>query len=94
MANTTNLELNGTWTLVATVGAAFLLQPVNCNVQVAVMDTEVAPSESVKGFLVARDAHRGLGINRDLLGSGYVYAKYAQYAGLSVPICAFRTWTP
>jgi hypothetical protein len=90
--STANPSIGPQWALIATAGDEFLLTLLNREqpVEVAVSDTEVTPP-GIEGHILSSGSDGGM--NRALIGPGYVYARPVQPRGGSVTV-ALSTWTP
>lgn len=86
---TTNPTVTATWTKLVALGDDFLLTlpfSTRFDIEVATTDADSAPTGG-QGHILSGDHQEGL--NRLLVGPGYVWAK----AGGSVPV-VLNTWTP
>jgi hypothetical protein len=89
MANTTNPTVTTTWSKLVATGDDFLLTlpyVTHLDVQVATTTADSAPT-GIIGNIISGEHQEG--INRILIGPGYVWAK----AEGSVPV-VLNTWTP
>lgn len=88
---TTNPILTAAWSLIVTAGDDFLLElpPTSKGIeaQVAIRDTETVPT--VTGHTIT--ARESEGMNRNLIGPGYVYARVI---GISEYPAVLTSWTP
>lgn len=92
---TTNPVLTNTWTLIVTAGDDFMLElPTSgqlfggdIEAQIAISNTESVPT--VTGHTIT--ARESEGINRNLIGPGYVYARVI---GISEYPAVLTAWTP
>lgn len=90
--STSNPTLGPQWTLLVTAGDEFLLtllsreQPIEC----AVSDTMATPA-GIDGHILSSGGDGGM--NRSLIGPGYVYARPVQPRG-GTAIVALTAWTP
>lgn len=88
---TTNPILTSSWSLIVTAGNDFLfeLPPTSkpIEAQIAIRDTETVPT--VQGHTIT--ARESEGMNRNLIGPGYVYARVL---GISEYTAVLTAWTP
>jgi len=90
--STTNPVLGPSWTLIAPAGDEFLLTLLNREqpLEVAVSDTLATP-QGIEGHVLSSGGDGGM--NRALIGPGYVYARPVQPRGGTVAV-ALTAWTP
>ena len=88
---TTNPIITTAWSLIVTAGDDFLLElpPTSKEIQaqIAIRDTETVPT--VTGHTIT--ARESEGMNRNLIGPGYVYARVI---GISEYPAVLTAWTP
>jgi hypothetical protein len=84
---TTNPELTSAWSSLVTAGDDFLLTLPDTGgiVEIAISDTEESPS--VAGHVLI--ALQGEGLNRTLVGPGYVYGRARETVTVTL-----TAWTP
>jgi hypothetical protein len=81
---TENLTIAGAWAKAVDAGDEFLISLVSGgSIEVAVSDTETAPS--VSGHIL--DVGGNQGVSRTVLGPGYVYVR-------GTAVAAVTAWTP
>ncbi len=90
--STANPILGPQWTFIVTAGDEFLLTLLNREqpIEVAVSDTLATPA-GIEGHVLSSGGDGGM--NRALIGPGYVYARPVQPRGGTATV-ALTTWTP